>query len=170
MFKKIAFLVTAASSLLATQSFASDCAQEIALLCPQGEIDACLIPNSGADHHFCTPAQVQNRYTFAGRVNISENSTGYLYLVNGTPAIKGFKVAMDHKCRLQKGSVVKSIPDQLIEPTKLVGQSMSGYTAGYEFAVNGGYGALVSAIAVTLAPHGGPFIVDICPVDIYVRY
>lgn len=162
-------LMTAVSFGAGTSAQALECRFEIALQCPVGQIDACLVPNGNATHHFCT-AEQGPAYTFLGRVSIAENSTGYLNLQNGTPAIKGFMIAMDHKCRVSKAGVINAVQGQLIEPTKLVGYNVVGYTAKSEYAVNGGYGATLASIAITLAPHGGPFIVDICPVDVYARF
>ena len=162
-------LISAASFIGMTSAQASECMQEFALQCPAGQIDACLIPNANATHHFCT-AEQGAAYTFLGRVNIPENSTGYLNLLNGTPAIKGFMVAMDYKCQVRKAGVVKAVQGQLLEPTKLTAFNVVGYTAKSEYSVNGGYGANLVSIAITLAPHGGPFIVDVCPVDVYARF
>jgi hypothetical protein len=152
-------------------STGDSCAMEYALDCPPGQIDACLIPGTTASHHFCTPIAAQTNYQFVGTVNVSEASQGLLYLQNGTPPIKRFMVAMDQKCGLARASVIKANPNEVIEPTRLFNTKRVGsYTMGYEHTVNGGYGALIAAISVELRPHGGPIIVDVCPVSIYVAY
>ncbi len=170
--KAASVLALSFSSLFfASAASADSCAMEYALACPIGQIDACLIPNGNATHHFCTEeTSSSSGYRYIGKINIAENSSAYVNLANGTPEITGFKLAMDHKCNLLKAAVVKANPNQLIEPTRFLGTRMNGYTAEHDFSVNGGYGALVSSIAITMARRGGPIIVDICPVDVYVKF
>jgi len=109
------------------------------------------------------------QYTYFGKANIQEG-TSYTYpVLNGTPAIRGFMVAMEEKCGMGKSGVQALTP---VVPTKLIkSKRLGSYTIGYEYSVNGGNGALVSGITVSVARrHFGPFIVDICPVDVYVLY
>ena len=117
------------------------------------------------------PQPPQYRYSYLGRLSIAEGATGSFYLQNGTPAIKGYMVAMEENCGLTNSGVFSVDPNQALQPTRLTGTRRNGsYTIEYEYAVNGGYGALVSAINVTIARHRGPFIIDICPVDVYLRF
>lgn len=110
-------------------------------------------------------------YQFAGRIQVTEGTQSSLLVLNGTPAIKSFLVAMDNKCIFSKATVttVNNIP---IQPTKLIKSQKTGaYTISYEHLVNGGAGAVLSSINVALgSQHPLGFITDICPVDIYVRY
>ena len=110
-------------------------------------------------------------YQFAGRIQVSEGTQGSLLVLNGTPAIRSFKVAMENKCIFSRATV-STVNNTLVQPTKLIGSTKTGaYTITYEHLVNGGAGALLSSIFVTLGSrHPLGFITDICPVDIYVRY
>jgi hypothetical protein len=165
-------LVFSAMAILfgSTATLANTCQQEFALLCPAGQIDACLIPNSNATHHFCT-SQTSANYQFLNRIQIAEASQAQFLLLNGTPAIKQFMVVMEEKCAISKAAVVKANPRDFIEATRLLGSKRVGsYSIGYEYAVNGGYGANLASIVVTMARHGGPFIIDVCPVDVYVAF
>ena len=112
-----------------------------------------------------------SQYVYYGKLNIQEGYTGTFPLVNGTPAITGFMVAVEEKCGIGRAGVTAIQPPQ-VAPTRLVGSKRIGsYSIGYEYAVNGGQGALVSGVSVSIARrHFGPFIVDICPVDLYLRY
>ncbi|MFM8314312.1 MAG: hypothetical protein ACKOA8_08515 [Deltaproteobacteria bacterium] len=150
-------------------ALAGSCEQEYALECPAGQMDACLIPDSKADHHFCTFKNFQ-QYQFAGSINVPENSNGYLYLANGTPAIKEFVLAMDRKCRFSHGAVVKADPKKLIEATKLIRTREHGYTREFYYSVNGGYGAVLQAIDIEMAGKNNLFLTTFCPVSVYVAY
>jgi hypothetical protein len=148
------------------------CAQENVLICPIGQIDACVIPNSNASHHFCVDEQQSQAsgYVTYGTMNIEENSRGYFSLVYGLPAIRSFKLLMDRNCHVDAASVVKLDSTQIIEPTRLLGVQDQGAFHSYEFAVNGGYGTRLKNIAVDMARHGGPVVIDVCPVTLLVRY
>ncbi len=110
-------------------------------------------------------------YQFAGRIQVTEGTQGSLLVLNGTPAIRSFKVAMENKCIFSRAAVT-TVNNTPVQPTKLIGSTKTGaYTITYEHLVNGGSGALLSSIVVTLGRrHPLGFITDICPVDIYVRY
>ncbi|MBI1859869.1 MAG: hypothetical protein HYR96_03000 [Deltaproteobacteria bacterium] len=110
------------------------------------------------------------QYVFLGRQSVEEGNTGIFYVLNGTPAITGFMVAMEEKCGMGQAGVVAV--QQPIAPTRLLGSRRIGsYSIGYEYSVNNGMGALVSQINASVARrHFGPFLVDICPVDLYIKY
>lgn len=110
-------------------------------------------------------------FVFGGKINISEGGTGYLTLANGTPEIKGFLVGMDNKCIMGRAAVV-AVGGLPIEPTRLVRSYQQGsYTMVYEYSVNGGMGALLSQIVVSLGTkHPLGFITDICPIEVDVKY
>lgn len=114
---------------------------------------------------------VQNDWRYIGRIQIPENNIGRLVVLNGTPAIRGFLVVMDHQCVFAKAAV-ETINNVPVQATQLVSSQKVGYTGiGYEHAVNGGAGALLSSILVTMGVHqpSGPWN-QICPVDIYIRH
>jgi hypothetical protein len=110
-------------------------------------------------------------YTYLGKVTLEEGQSGQLVIPNGTPEITGYKLAMDHKCGIAGSGVVLVHRNMPLIPTRLVNSERVGsYTIAYNYEVNGGQGALLSSIAMTLARRGGPFVVDICPIDVYVRF
>ena len=159
--------------LSSSRGIANDCSQEFALECPKGQIDACLLPNAHADHHFCT-VQNPKRYEFLGKLTVAEvqDSFGYLYLTNGTPAITEFVLVMDSKCRFNNGSVIKANPNQVIEPTKFIGKKLLNKQRDsyYYFLVNGGYGAVLSSIVVGMNQGSNPLVTKYCPVTIYATF
>ncbi len=116
------------------------------------------------------PSPVSN-FQYVGKLHISEGARGTFWLANGTPHIVAYRVAMEEKCGLSRSGVLKVWEHEAIIPTRLVrSERIGSYTISYEHSVNGGQGALLKGITVDMARHGGPFIVDICPVDLYVQY
>ena len=115
--------------------------------------------------------QPTSQYVYYGKLNIEEGQAGSFPLVNGTPAITGFMVAVEEKCGIGRAGV-SAVQPQVLAPTRLVASKRIGsYSIGYEYSVNNGAGALVSAVTVSLARrHPLGFIVDICPVDLYLKY
>lgn len=114
---------------------------------------------------------VQTDWQFVGRIQIPENAMGRLALLNGTPVIKGFLVVMDNQCIFAKAAVetVNNVP---VQPTQLIASQKVGYTGiAYEHTVNGGNGALLSSILVSMGiKHPAGFVNQICPIDIYIRH
>ncbi|NBY20621.1 hypothetical protein EBQ74_10370 [bacterium] len=118
---------------------------------------------------YSTP--VYSDWRFVGRIQIPENNIGRLVLLNGTPAVRGFLVVMDNQCVFSKAAV-ETINNVPVQATQLISSQKVGYTGiGYEHLVNGGAGALLSSILVTMGVHhpSGPWN-QICPVDIYIRH
>ena len=78
---------------------------------------------------------------------------------------------MDNQCIFAKAAVetVNNVP---VQPTQLIASQKVGYTGiAYEHTVNGGNGALLSSILVSMGiKHPAGFVNQICPVDIYIRH
>lgn len=127
--------------------------------------------NGGIFRYQDTAVPVQPNWQYVGRVQIPENAMGRLILLNGTPAVRGFLVTMDSRCIFAKAAV-ETINNVPIQPTQLISSQKVGYTGiGYEHSVNGGTGALLSSILVTMgSKHPAGVFNEICPVDIYIRY
>ncbi len=110
-------------------------------------------------------------FTFAGQIQVKEGSSERLLISNGTPSITRFLVAMNDHCIMGQAGVVP-VSNMTLLPTKLVGSKKSGAsTMVYEYSVNGGAGAMLTSISVSLGiRHILGLISDYCPVDIYVKY
>lgn len=112
-----------------------------------------------------------SKFQFVGKINVEEGTRGTFWMTNGTPSIVAYKVAMEEKCGLMKSGVQMADGSSPAIPTRLVrSERIGGFTIAYEHSVNGGAGGLLRLISVDIARRGGPFIVDICPVHLYVQY
>jgi hypothetical protein len=117
------------------------------------------------------PTQPLQGYQFAGRLQISGNTTEVLGVTGWVPPIKAFFVAMDNQCVFAKAAVYtqNNVP---VQTTQLVKSYKYGpHAIAYEHLVNGGAGANLSGIAISLGSKQlAGFPLEICPVDIYVRH
>jgi poly(3-hydroxybutyrate) depolymerase len=102
--------------------------------------------------------------------NIS-GTTEVLGVAGWVPPIKAFFVAMDNQCVFAKAAVYtqNNVP---VQTTQLVKSYKYGpHAIAYEHLVNGGAGANLSGIAISLGSKQlAGFPLEICPVDIYVRH
>lgn len=127
--------------------------------------------NGGFFRYSDGTAPSQSDWRFAGRIQIPESAMGRLALLNGTPAIRGFLIAMDNRCIFAKAAV-ETINNVPIQSTQLIASQKIGYTGiGYEHSVNGGTGAVLASILVTMGTkHPAGVLTEVCPVDIYIRF
>ena len=128
--------------------------------------------STGGVFHYGEPVS-QNplvTYQFLGRINIPESGTAHFSLPYSSPSVSRFMVSMDSQCVLAKASVLTSgnVP---VQATQLVASHKVGLTGiAYEHTVNGGFGANLTSIMVTLGTKtipGPGFLV--CPVDVFIQ-
>jgi hypothetical protein len=116
------------------------------------------------------PVTALSSYQIAGRIQMTEFSSAALRIMSGIPEVKQFLVVMDQHCIFASAKVA-TWGDVPIQATKLIAShKMSASTIGYEHTVNGGNGALLHSISVTLGGTHHGLLKDTCFIDIYVRH
>ncbi len=113
---------------------------------------------------------IVDSYRFLGRVRVAESSTAVFSLPWGTPSISRMLLAMDSQCVFGRASV-QTVGNVPIQTTQLIAShKLAPNGIGYEHLINGGSGAALSSIMVTLGPKATPgFGTLICPIDIWVQ-
>lgn len=111
-----------------------------------------------------------SQYSFAARINIPESASTTFSFSYLTPAITKFMLVMDSRCVFSNAAVqtVNNVP---VQPTQLVASYKISPTAiGYEHLVNGGSGANLTSIVITMGakPFPGPGFM-VCPVDLFIQ-
>lgn len=111
-----------------------------------------------------------NSYQYVGHINIEETETGRFLFGNGAPAIKSFILTLDQYCPLTRAGV-EVVGSKPVQPTRLVRTFRTGArSVAFEHTVNGGQGALLTAIDITVGVIGGPGIIESCDVEVYARF
>lgn len=112
-----------------------------------------------------------SQYKFAARINIPESASTKFSFSYFTPVITKFMLVMDNQCVFSRASV-QTLNNVPVQPTQLMASYKISPTAiGYEHLVNGGSGANLTSILITMGakPFPGPGFM-VCPVNLFIQY